>query len=473
MSSTLQDIAERSAQRNGHGPAPAEQLRAAIESGELHEIEVHWPDHQGHPRGKRMDARDFLARAAGQGFAFCDAALCWDVAGDVKDGLRLSSWDTGFPDLFAIPDLDSYRRLPWRERTGFVTSDVRDHHGELIRTAPRTVLRRVIERLSALGYEAEVGVEIEFHLLRSDGVPLSDGVQAYSLQKLAELDPTFGEVLAGLRDFVELEGGNTEYGPGQAEVNLRHARALAAADQAARFKYATRELARRAGALATFMAKPFGDQAGNSMHLHVSLWREGADGDPEPAFAPARGTAEHGATGTAAHGATENELHRRALGGVLAHLPGIVLYGAPTVNSYKRFEPLSFAPSTATWGADNRTVAIRSLVESPAATRIELRTGAADSQPHWSIAALLAAIVAGIEDGEDPGVRGEGNLYASGAPLPRTLSDGVAAARADQRIVEILGVDAVHDFTALADAEWATFVGAVTDWDRERYLRTI
>jgi glutamine synthetase len=175
-------------------------------------------------------------------------------------------------------------------------------------------------------------VEIEFHLLAQDGSPLSDGVQAYLLQVLNQLEPVFGDLIDGLRGFVELEGGNSEYGPGQCEVNLGHLDALQAADQAARFKYAARELARRRDAIATFMAKPFGDQAGNSMHLHLSLWR-----NEEPAFGP--------------DGGAENALMRRAVGGILAHLPGIVLYGAPTVNSYKRFEVGSFAPATATWGA--------------------------------------------------------------------------------------------------------------------------
>lgn len=429
-------------------------LAAALEHGELREVEVMWVDHQGHARGKRISAPLFLDRARGAGFAFCNAALAWDVAGDVKSGLRHADWDTGFPDFFAVPDLRSFRRLPWRDGAGHVISDLVDHHGELVAASPRTVLRRAVDRLAALGYRARVGVEIEFHLLAPDGTPLSDGVQAYSLQVLNQIEPVFGTILTGLRDFVALEGGNSEYGPGQCEVNLGHLEALEAADQAARFKYATRELARRSDALATFMAKPFGDQAGNSMHLHLSLWRE-----DEPAFAP--------------HDGAENALMRTAVGGILTHLPGIVLYGAPTVNSYKRFEVGSFAPASVTWGADNRTVAIRSLIETPEATRVELRVGAADAQPHWAIASLLAAVIAGLEHGADPGERGEGDLYAAGAPLPRTLADGITAAREDTAISEILGEDAVHDFIALAQAEWETFVGSVTDWDRDRYLRSV
>ncbi|MGO9971552.1 MAG: glutamine synthetase family protein [Solirubrobacteraceae bacterium] len=439
--------------RGGAGGRAA--LELALARGELREVEILWNDHQGHPRGKRITAEGFLERAHGQGFAFCDAVLCWDVAGDVKDGLRWSSWDTGFPDLFAIPDLDTYRLVPWRKGVGQVICDLYGHDRQLARTAPRTVLRRVLERLAQLGYEAEVGVEIEFHLLTTDGAPLSDGVQAYSLQKASELEPVLDTIVSGLTGYVDLEGSETEYGPGQVEVNLRHARALEAAGQAARLKYGVRELARQAGGLATFMAKPFGDQAGNSMHLHVSLWRKS-----EPAFAPA--------------GHRENDLHRRAIAGLFEHLPGIILYGAPTVNSYKRFTPLSFAPSTRTWGHDNRTVAIRSLIETPSATRIELRTGAADAEPHWVIAATLAAIIAGLErEPADPGEPGQGNLYGSGEPLPGNLGEGIAAARADAVITEILGEDAVHDYTKLAQYEWESFLSAVTDWDRDRYLTSI
>jgi len=437
----------------GDAEALAE-VAAAVDSAGLREVEVMWVDHQGHARGKRIAAESFLERARGAGFAFCNASLAWDVAGDVKPGLRHADWDGGFPDFFAVPDLRSFRELPWRKGAGHVISDLVDHHGELVAAAPRTVLRRAVDRLAELGYEARIGVEIEFHLLGFDGIPLSDGVQAYSLQVLNQLEPVFGQILDGQRQFVELEGGNSEYGPAQCEVNLRHLDALAAADQAARFKYATRELARQAGALATFMAKPFGDQAGNSMHLHLSLWSDG-----EPAFA--------------SHGDRENPLMRAAIGGILEHLPGIVLYGAPTVNSYKRFEVGSFAPASATWGGDNRTVALRSLIETPGATRIELRVGAADAQPYWAIAALLAATVAGLEDAADPGERGVGDQYHAGERLPRTLAEAVAAARAEPVISTILGEDAVHDYAALAQAEWDTFVSVVTDWDRDRYLRSV
>jgi glutamine synthetase len=430
-------------------------LELALAGRELREVEILWSDHQGHARGKRITAEGFLERATGQGFAFCDAVLCWDVAGDVKDGLRFSGWETGFPDLFAVPDLNTYRRIPWRNGVGQVVCDLVGHDRELVRTAPRTVLRRVLDRLARLGYEAAVGVEVEFHLLKADGTPFTDGVQAYSLQKAAELEPVLDGIVTGLTGFVDLEGANTEYGPGQAEINLRHRPALEAADQAARLKYGARELARRAGGLATFMAKPYADQAGNSMHLHISLWRDG-----EPAFA--------------SEGHRENDRHRRAIAGLFEHLPGIVLYGAPTVNSYKRFTPLSFAPSTRSWGHDNRTVAIRSLVESAATTRVELRTGAADAEPHWATAAALAAIVAGLEaEAADPGEPGQGNLYSTGEPLPSNLAEGIAAARGDEAIVEILGEDAVHDYTKLAEYEWQTFLGAVSAWDRERYLTSI
>jgi glutamine synthetase len=219
-------------------------------------------------------------------------------------------------------------------------------------------------------------------------------------------------------------------------------------------KYGIREVSRRHGKVATFMAKPYNILSGSSMHLHVSLWKDG-----EPCFAPVDGA--------------ESPLARQAIGGMMEHLAAITLPGAPTVNSYKRFEHGSFAPLTATWGRDNRTCAIRSLIESPKATRVELRTGAADANPYWAIAGMLAAVCAGIESGADPGEFQTGNLYNAGERLPTTLIEAVAAIRADAVIGEILGEDAVNDLCVISEAEWSAFITTVTKWDYERYLKIV
>jgi glutamine synthetase len=157
----------------------------------------------------------------------------------------------------------------------------------------------------------------------------------------------------------------------------------------------------------------------------------------------------------------------------MEHLAGIALPGAPTVNSYKRFEYGSFAPTTATWSRDNRTCAIRSLIESENSTRVELRTGASDANPYWAIAGLLAAVCAGIESGADPGEVMSGNLYDSGTPLPTTLEASIAAFRADSAIQEILDPDVCNDLCVISEREWGAFVSAVTQWDYDRYLRIV
>jgi glutamine synthetase len=435
------------------GPSPLgrEGLVRGIGDRTLREIEVAWADHLGHTLGKRLPAAGFLERAHDGHIGFCDATLAWDVVAEVHEGARLTDWHTGFPDLFAAPDLDTFRPLPWRPGAGQVISDVTNHEGELIHTAPRTILRRVIERLSELGYQASLGVEIEFFLLDAENDPLGGSVHCYSLEKANELDPVLSSLSAGLEGYVPMEGLTSEYGPAQFEINLHHADPLTAADDGFRLKYALRTLARSGGAKATFMAKPFQGLSGSSMHLHVSLWRDG-----EPAFTPEAGA--------------ENALHRRVLAGLVGHLPAITVFGAPNINSYKRYEDRSYAPTTANWGGDNRTASVRSLVEGDRSTRIELRTPGADANPYWAAAALLSTVIAGLEDNYEPAPRGVGNLYGVGVPLPRIPPAAVEAARADKRIADILGDDAVHDYTLLVEKDWEAYISTVTGWERDRYL---
>jgi glutamine synthetase len=436
-----------------HVPSsPERELRNALDDGSLAEIEIAWSDPFGHAQGKRIPATQFLNRALGTGFAFCEASLGWDTEGTVVDSLRLTNWSGGYPDVYAVPDLATYRPLPWRPRVGHVISDIVAHDRSPSLLDPRAVLKKVSARLASLGFTAKVGVEFELYLLNSDGSPFQDDLHAYSLENANALDPILNDLYETLSAFTRLEGIQTEYGPGQIETNLVYTDALEAADDAARLKYAAKEVARRHGKIASFMPKPFTEHSGSSQHLHISLWQ----GD-EPAFAPDDGA--------------ENQLTLRAIAGLLEHLPSITLFGAHSVNAYRRFIPDSFAPATVTWSRDNRSAAVRSLIEpEPAASRIELRSGASDANPYWLIASALAAVVAGLEARRNAPPALGGNLYTEGVPLPESLGVAIELATRDDTILEILGADSVFDFAALARSEWVQYSNEVSDWERRRYL---
>jgi glutamine synthetase len=436
-------------------PSAAErELRDGLDDGSLTEIEIAWSDPFGHAQGKRIPAAQFLNRALGTGFAFCEASLAWDTAGTVIDSLRLTNWSGGYPDVYAVPDFSTYKPLPWRPRVGHVISDIVAHDRSPSLLDPRAVLKKVLARLATLGFTAKIGVEFELYLLNPDGSAYQDDIHAYSLENANALDPILTDLYEVLSAFTRLEGIQSEYGPGQIETNLVYTDALAAADDAARLKYATKEVARKHGKIASFMPKPFTEHSGSSQHVHISLWR----GD-EPAFAPDNGA--------------ENELALHAIAGLLEHLPSITLFGAHSVNAYRRFTPDSFAPATVTWSRDNRSAAVRSLIEpDPSATRIELRSGASDANPYWLIASALAAVIAGLEAKRNAPPAIGGNLYTEGIPLPESLGVAIELATRDDTILEILGADSVLDFASLARSEWTEFSNEVSDWERRRYLST-
>lgn len=428
------------------------ELRHALGDGSLTEIEVAWSDPFGHAQGKRIPASQFLSRALGSGFAFCEASLGWNTEGTVVESLELTNWAGGYPDVYAVPDLATYRPLPWRPRVGHVISDIVAHDRNPSPLDPRAVLKKVLARLASLGYTAKIGVEFELYLLNSDGSPFQDDIHAYSLENANALDPLLTDLYETLSAFTRLEGIQTEYGPGQIETNLVYTDALEAADDAVRLKYAAKEVARKHGKIASFMPKPFTEHSGSSQHLHISLWRDG-----QPAFAPT--------------GGAENETALHAIAGLLEHLPSITLFGAHSVNAYRRFVPDSFAPATVTWSRDNRSAAVRSLVEAdPSASRIELRSGASDANPYWLIASALAAVIAGLEAKATPPRLEGGNLYSQGVPLPESLGVALELATRDDTIADILGAGSVRDFAALARSEWVEYSNEVSDWERRRYL---
>lgn len=432
--------------------AAEQELLRRLADGSLAEIEVAWSDPFGHAQGKRIPAAQFLGRARGTGFAFCEASLGWNTDGTVIESLRLTNWAGGYPDVYAVPDLSTFQPVPWRPRAGHVIADIVAHDRSPSLLDPRAVLKRVLARLASHGYTAKIGFEFEFYLLDPDGSTFQDDIHAYSLENANALDPLITDLYETLGAFTRLEGIQTEYGPGQVETNLVYTDALDAADDAARLKYAAKEVARRHGKIASFMPKPFSEHSGSSQHLHISLWRDGA-----PAFAAVDGA--------------ENELALQSIAGLLEHLPSITLFGAHSVNAYRRYVPDSFAPDSVTWSRDNRSAAVRSLVEKdPTGTRIELRSGASDANPYWLAASALAAVIAGIEAGRRPPASESGNLYGKGTPLPESLGVALALATQDDTIAEILGEDSVHDFAAIARTEWQQYSHHVSDWERQRYL---
>ncbi|WP_167096777.1 glutamine synthetase family protein [Mycobacterium sp. DL592] len=428
-------------------------LTEAIANGDIDEVEVAWTDQLGHAAGKRVPAGELHEHIRNGGIAFSSGQLTWNVAAEVQENLHFASWDTGFRDIYAVPDLSTARPLPWRERVAHVVADIHDHDGTPLGWHPRTILRTAINRLADVGIDAFAGVELEFYLLDDDGHPYQTRLESYSLENANRYGALLEDLTTSLRAFTRLEAVETEFGPGQIEANLRYTDALTAADDAARLKYAVKEVAQRHGRTATFMAKPLVGQSGSSSHVHFSLKRDG-----RPLFAPVDGK--------------ESPEARHVIARLLRHLPAISLFGGHTVNAYKRIEPGSWAPSTVTWSGDNRSAAVRSLVLGPESSRLEVRTASAEANPYWLIAALLSAATAGLEAAEEPPAPASGNAYLVGDPLPADLPAAIAAARDDVELAKLLGPVNVEDFARLAESEWRAYSSYITDFEIQRYLHT-
>jgi glutamine synthetase len=416
----------------------------------VHTVIAAFADHPGVVRGKRVPTAQFL-RGLDTGVAFCKAVLGWDIQGGLLDGIPWASFDSGYPDFVARPDADSLRLATWHEGTAFVLSDLYTEHGDVVEAAPRWVLRRVVERVQAAGYLPKVGAELEFYLTDEAGHPAFEGVQCYSVEHASLVEDVLGAVRAALLAAgVEVEASGTEYGPGQAEITFAYGDALAIADTTVFFKWAVREIARARGLRATFMAKPLASESGSGFHVHQSLWT--LDGSSN-VFAADRGLAES------------------YIAGLLQTAREFQLLGAPTVNSYKRIQAQSFAPTNATWGVDNRTAATRAFLDQGPATRIEHRTGAADANPYLIIAANLAGGLQGITEGlEPPPQVGTDAAEAEASALPHDLAEAVDAFAGSLTARDAFGADFHHAYSTLGRHEIAAWNAAVTDWERTRYF---
>ncbi len=422
--------------------------------------------------GKRFSPDVFL-RLLHEGVPLSSCVLGWDLdqwPGPVQE---YTGHHTGWHDVRLVPDLDSLRPAAWLERTAICVADfVELSSDELVPVAPRTMLRRQVERLAKTGLVPQVGSELEFALYRGTyEESRSDGYETLRPTTTARADYTIqaGDrhegFFAGVREALAASNlgpwtSQVEWGLGQWEINLEYQRALEMADRHVLFKLAVRDLAAAAGMAATFMAKPFGDTTGSSCHLHLSM----VDGSGANVFHDA--DAADGVSATL----------RAAIGGILDRAPELMLLYAPTVNSYRRTTSGEFSGNGRSWGFDSRMVSCRVLVEGPASTRLEWRVPGADVNPYLAIAALLASAADGIATGADPGepLMG-GDFDRPVPPLPATLGEAVASFRDGAFAAEVFGKDVVAHYAEAGRWEWEQFLapGAVTEWERRRYFEVI
>jgi glutamine synthetase len=436
-------------------------LRADVQAGAVDTVLLACTDMQGRLQGKRLDARYFLAEVLAHGAEACNYLLAVDVDMDTVGGYAMSSWEHGYGDFALLPDLTTLRRVPWHPATVLVLADVAWLDGRPVAPSPRQVLRRQLDRLAERGWHALVGTELELLVFRTtyeeawrsgyrDLEPANQYNADYSLLGTARIEPLLRRIrtsMAGAGLLVESAKG--ECNLGQHEIAFRYDEALVTCDNHSVYKTGAKEIAAQEGMAVTFMAK-FDEREGSSCHIHLSL----RDGDDRPVFA--------------ADGGGPSDAMEAFLAGQLACLRELTLFLAPNVNSYKRYQPGSFAPTAVRWGWDNRTCALR-VVGSGPSLRMEHRVPGGDVNPYLAVAALVAAGLHGIEQGLALEPPCAGNAYRDDGPrVPSTLREARDLWARSAVAREAFGDDVVDHYATMADVELAAFDAAVTDWERVR-----
>jgi glutamine synthetase len=446
-----------------------DQLRQFVADGTIDTVINAICDMQGRLMGKRVTGDFFVEHCLEHGTHFCVYLLGTEMEMTTPDGYQLMNWESGYGDWQARPDWSTLRVIPWLEKTALVLADVMDEErGTAIAVAPRTILRRQIERAAALGLRPKMASELEFYLL-SDSYEAAHATgyqrlspsgwynEDYHLLQGTKAEPFYRQ----LRNLLSAAGVPIEFtkgeaGIGQHEINIHYADALVSADRHALLKHGAKEIAFQQGRSITFMAKPDHEWTGSSSHIHLSLWDE----DGQLNFFHDPGGAPYGMSATMRH----------FLGGLLASARELALLVAPNVNSYKRYAVASWAPINVAWGRDNRTCGFR-VVGRGQSLRIENRFPGADTNPYLAYAACLAAGLHGIEHQIEPPAEYRGNAYvADELPhVPSALYEAIVAFEASDIARAAFGEDVVAHYLNAARVEQRTFDAAVTTWERERY----
>lgn len=444
-----------------------EDLRASIANGTVDTVLVVFPDLQGRLVGKRVTGTFFLERVAEGSVEACNYLLAVDVEMNPLPGYRAFNWEQGYGDFSAVPDLSTIRMVPWLEKTALVLCDLVDEGSrQPIEVSPRRILQRMEEMAASRGLTVNIGAELEFLLFKDTYaeaaakgfkglIPHSDVVEDYHILQTTRDEYLIRQIRNGLEGAgVPVEFSKGEAGKGQHEINLAYATATEMADRNTVYKNAAKEIADQNGRSITFMAKYDMAEVGSSCHIHSSVW----DADNANSLMWDESGPHH-----------MSETFRHWLGGLVHASRELSLLFAPTVNSYKRFQPDSWAPTAVAWGLDNRTCGLRLVGHGPA-YRVESRIPGADVNSYIAFAGVIAAGLWGLENKLDPGDAFVGNAYTDPnvEHIPSTLVEAIELFANSEVARWAFGEEVHHHLLNTAEQEWAAFNRAVTDWELRR-----
>lgn len=438
------------------------ELSAAISADEIDTVIVAFADAQGRLVGKRVSARLFQEEVLPHGAEACNYLLSVDVDMNTVDGYAMSSWEKGYGDMMLRSDPGTLRRIPWQPGTALVIADLGWESGEPVAQSPRAILNRQRDRLAERGLTAYAGTELEFIVFDDtyrdawakgyrDLTASTDYNVDYDLLASGRLEPLLRDIRRGMDGAgMYCEGVKGECNLGQQEIAFRYAEVLETADQHTIYKAGAKEIAEKHGKALTFMAK-FNEREGNSCHIHLSV----RDQDGRPVMA-----------GDGAYGFSPFMEHWIA--GILATLREFTLLYAPTINSYKRYQKGTFAPTGVAWGLDNRTCALR-VIGHGNSLRPENRVPGGDVNPYLAISAIIAGGLYGVENELPMPDPLAGNAYSSDVDhLPTTLREAAALFEQSTIARAAFGDDVVEHYLNQARIEVEAFDAAVTDWERIR-----
>lgn len=441
-------------------------LKGLVSKGDIDTVLVCMVDMQGRLIGKRFQAEFFVDAGHGETHA-CDYLLANDIDMEPVPGYQAASWDKGYGDFTMQPDLSTLRRIPWLEGTALVLCDVLDHHRHDVAHSPRQILKRQVARLSEFGMKAFCASELEFYLFdesyRSAAAKhyagletAGDYIEDYHIFQTSKEEDVMRDVRIGLQAAgIPVENSKGEWGPGQEEINVRYADAIDMTDRHAILKNGIKEIAHSKAKSVTFMAKWHHDLAGNSAHIHMSLWDQAG---ASALFLDPR--AEYGMS----------SLMRAFVAGQIKYAHECTLLLAPNINSYKRFQASTFAPTKTVWSRDNRTAGFRLCGEASKAIRIECRIGGADLNPYLAFAGLIAAGLAGVDEELElvPPHSGDAYTVDELEEVPKTLREATTLFASSKMLREALGNDVVDHYAHAARWEQSEYDRRITDWELKR-----